>query len=393
MRTMIAWALLYLRHYAFRNSLIVLSLSLILFIPFGLQNIIEISQQKMIARAESSALMITANDGGTDELIEALYLKSGQGNSWLKMADLDSINNHNLGFAIPVLSGFEAQEFNILGTTIDYFSYRNLSFTYGRNFQNLGECVIGNQVANQLDLKIGDSLITTPKGFFDMAGVYPLKLRIVGILNLKNNPDDQGIFTDIKTSWIIMGLGHGHEDVQKISDPEVIISREENTVKTTQKIKLYQEITGANKNDFHFHGKEDELPIRSMFFVPNSDKDLAIIRARLTNKNSKFKALVPKMVVNRLLDKVFKFQQVFNTFYIWVLFASALTLAVIFMLLIKLRESQINTLYTLGASRFQVVGSLLSELLILLIASSILAFILYMISGNFANLFIDKIIL
>ena len=34
------------------------------------------------------------------------------------------------------------------------------------------------------------------------------------------------VFTDIKTNWIIMGLGHGHEDVTKTLDQSVILNKD-----------------------------------------------------------------------------------------------------------------------------------------------------------------------
>ena len=39
------------------------------------------------------------------------------------------------------------------------------------------------------------------------------KTVVVGVLPPTNTPDDDGIFVDIKTAWVIQGIGHGHEDV------------------------------------------------------------------------------------------------------------------------------------------------------------------------------------
>ena len=63
--------------------------------------------------------------------------------------------------------------------------------------------VIGADVAKQLSLKTGDSLISTPETVFDIAGIYPLKMNIVGVLKQSHTPDDRAVFVDLKTAWII----------------------------------------------------------------------------------------------------------------------------------------------------------------------------------------------
>ena len=42
--------------------------------------------------------------------------------------------------------------------------------------------VIGAEVADRLGIAAGDSLLSSPETVFDLAGVYPLKMRIVGVM-------------------------------------------------------------------------------------------------------------------------------------------------------------------------------------------------------------------
>ena len=41
---------------------------------------------------------------------------------------------------------------------------------------------------------------------------------MVGILAPTSTPDDEAVFVDIKTAWVISGIGHGHEDVVTAED-------------------------------------------------------------------------------------------------------------------------------------------------------------------------------
>ena len=48
-------------------------------------------------------------------------------------------------------------------------------------------------------------------GVFDLAGVYPLRMRVVGVLEPSHTPDDGAVFVDLKTTWSIQGLGQVHQ--------------------------------------------------------------------------------------------------------------------------------------------------------------------------------------
>ena len=144
---------------------------------------------------------------------------------------------------------------------MDYLDFRQLRIIQGRNLGFVGECVIGSQVAEKLDLIAGDSLISSPENFFDLAGVYPLKMQIVGVLEPSNTPDDQAIFIDLKSNWVIMGLGHGHQDLAKVYDPTLIMDRGQDSVTASAKLYIYNEINGKNLDSFHFHGDIGDYPL------------------------------------------------------------------------------------------------------------------------------------
>ena len=74
------------------------------------------------------------------------------------------------------------------------------------------------EVARELELRPGDSIISSPENAFDLAGVYPLKMKVTGILEKSHTSDDLAVFVDLKTAWVIQGLGHGHERAAR--DPD-----------------------------------------------------------------------------------------------------------------------------------------------------------------------------
>ena len=38
-------------------------------------------------------------------------------------------------------------------------------------------------------------------------------MKVVGVLSPVATPDDEAVFVDVKTAWVIAGLAHGHDDV------------------------------------------------------------------------------------------------------------------------------------------------------------------------------------
>ena len=77
-------------------------------------------------------------------------------------------------------------------------------------------------------------------------GVYPLKMTISGILRRNHTADDRAVFVDLKTAWVIEGLGHGHEDLKNSSDRSVILERTPDTITANAKLFQFTEITEEN---------------------------------------------------------------------------------------------------------------------------------------------------
>jgi putative ABC transport system permease protein len=253
--------------------------------------------------------------------------------------------------------------------------------------------MLGYSVAEELDLKTGDHIISSPESFFDFAGVYPLKMKITGILNPTNTPDDRAIFTDIKNTWIIMGIGHGHQDLADETDPTLVMDNKDGVVTATAKVFMYNEITEKNKDSFHFHGLQQDFPVSSMLFVPKDEKSLTILRGRFESGEIETQAVVPQLVVRNLLNSIFRIKQIFDGVFIAVGFATLLIFILIMTLTIRLRKDEINTLEIIGSSRFKVAEILGMEVAIMFIASLVFAFIMYLVSGYYVNTFIEKFII
>ena len=246
-------AIRYLLYHRIRTLILLGSIGLILYLPAGLQRLITESETQMMARADATPLIVGANGNSTDLVINTLYYEQTEIDP-LDLRTLDELDETGFGYSIPMVSLFKARDFPIIGTNLDYFYFRELSIREGRTLRYVGECVLGERVAEVLNLQPGDSLVSSPENFLDLAGIYPLEMKVVGILESSNTPDDLAIFTDLKTNWIIMGLGHGHQDLQSVYDPTLVLDRDSTNVTASAKLFIYNKIDGKDVGSFHFHG-------------------------------------------------------------------------------------------------------------------------------------------
>ena len=385
-------AIKYLLFYKSRTIVLVASIGLILFLPIGLQRLITESEEQMLFRADATPLIVGAKGSSTDLVINTLYFEQDDIEP-IKLQKIDELNNMDLGYAIPILSIFKARGFPIVGTDLDYFNFRKLTLRDGRKLQYVGECVLGIDVAEKLDLSVGDDLVSSPENFIDLAGIYPLKMKIVGVLDRMNTADDKAVFTDLKTNWIIMGLGHGHQDLQEIYDPTLVLKRDSTQVTASSKVFMYNEIDAKNLESFHFHGDTKDYPITSILFVPKDLKSSTILRGRFEADEIFGQITVPTSVVQKLLQTIFRIKRIFNMVFTLVGLATLIIMALIVILTLKLRKDELFTMFTIGSSKYKTTEIIGFELIIMVLLSGFMASILYVITGHFIQEFIQQFII
>ena len=126
-------------------------------------------------------------------------------------------------------------------------------------FAYIGVYVIGSHIALKLNLKIGDTLSSSPTNYFDFARTYSLNMLVTEILKENYSPDDQALFVGIKTHWVLMGIGHGHTELAKLNDPSLFLSKKNNVANA--KLKLNNQVNVCTREEFHFHGDMNSFPI------------------------------------------------------------------------------------------------------------------------------------
>lgn len=378
----IAWQ--YIRSNKIRTATLIACITLISFLPVSLQLLLEESERQLMSRAVSTPLVIGAKGSSLDLVMNSLYF-SDQVPELVSMEASERVMESDLALPIPVYVRFHARGNPIVGTTLDYFDFRGLKVAEGRNLAVLGDCVLGTRVAENLGLKPGDSMLSSPETLFDLAGVYPLKMKVVGVLQKSHTSDDLAVFVDIKTTWVIQGLGHGHQDVTKLTDPTLILKRSESNVAATAKLYHHTEITKKNIDSFHFHGNTSIYPITAVIAVPYDDKSGTILRGRYLSRNETLQIIKPKEVIDGLLQNIFRIKNVLDAVISVVALATVMAIILVFALSLRLRQREIETVFKLGCSRMTIARLVASEIFIIVFTSGVLCGVMIMVVNQISN--------
>ena len=202
----------YLSYHRAKTSIMVAALTITLFLPMALHVAVGYYENDLAARAESTPLLIGATGNRYDLVLKSLYF-SAETPAPVSMAILQDVRESGFADPIPLHIRFTASDKPLVGTSIDYFHFRQLRAQAGTLPLQLGDCVLGAQAAAELGLAPGDRLLSDQSSLYDIASIYPLRMQVTGVLAPSGTPDDHAIFADIKTTWIIEGIGHGHNDL------------------------------------------------------------------------------------------------------------------------------------------------------------------------------------
>ncbi|MBT8126479.1 MAG: ABC transporter permease [Gammaproteobacteria bacterium] len=373
-----------------RSVTLVACITLIAFLPFALQLLLAESQQLLQSRATSTPLLLGARGSALDLVMNSLYFDD-EVPERISMLAADEIADTGLGYAIPLYVRFLARNYPIVATSIDYFDFRGLAIADGRMFTLLGESVIGADVAEDYGLAPGDSIVSSPETLFDLAGIYPLKMTITGVLERSHTPDDRAVFVDLKTAWVIEGLGHGHEDLGKTNDSSVILKRTEDKVIANAKLLQYTQITTDNIDSFHFHGDASVYPVTAVLAVPHDAKSATLLRGRYLD-NTQYHIVRPTEVIEGLLESIFRIKTVIDSVIAIVGLATVLAIILVFALSVRLRQRELSTIFKLGCSRMTAVKLIAAEIAFIVLASSVISTGLLAIIGANAETLVRMLI-
>ncbi len=338
--------------------------ALALFLPLTTHWLIDAFDQAIKSRAKATPLVLGTKGSRFDLVLHSLYFHAPVDGTMTR-GDLTMIRTNkygkNLLYSIPIYRQFNVRKKPLVGTSLDYFTFRKLRIAEGEQMALLGDCVLGAKVAEELKLRPGSKVKTDSGNPFDLTDQYPLQLNVTGILTPNGTADDQAVFVDVKTAWIIPGIIHGHD---------------ENASNTTSKklLKTHLEITSNNIDSFHFDGEPDRSPLTAILPVPvpNDTKTKTLLLGHYQH-HDRLQAHKPLKVVADMMGMVMRVRDFLDANYAFVATTTALLLALVVVLSRRLRAKEMETMFLLGCSRGTLFALQAAELAIIFATATALA--------------------
>ncbi len=371
-------ALAHLRFHKGRSILLVIIFSILIAIPVLTELSSQIAEDHLLSRAKQTPLIYSAPGSQLDAALSALFFK-GEPTVPLTMNDYDQLLEMDLALPLPILRAGTASGFSVVATDLEYLAFRGLELKGGRSFVQLGDTVVGARVAEALSLTSGSQIATDNNRIFELAGSYPVRLNVVGVLQETGTADDFAVFVDLRTGWIAIGLGHGHQDLGTATDPSVILSRDDTTVVANAKLNEHIEFTEETRAGFHFHGAAENFPLSALMLAPYSDREAAFLQGRVADQFGDSRQIFrPLAVIEELLKDVFQIGAILQVMIAIVTTAAVLAVSMVVSLSLKMRKREFEIARQIGADRRAVPFQVLLELtLLIMVAAVICALVAY----------------
>lgn len=349
-----------------RSLILTVCLAITFFLPLAVHRLTDYYQRMMVTRAAETPLVVGPQGSPTDLVLATLFFK-GRTRDQLTMRPVRRLQQENRGVVIPLHLRYTAAGRPLVGASYEYFEFRRLRPARGALPQMLGDAVVGATVARELDLAPGDRLLSDQEmKTYDLRSAYPLSMRVTGVLKETGTADDLAVFTDIKTTWVIDGLGHGHADAASLDDPTLITGLTESHLQMSAAVATHNEITPEQLGQFHFHGDEDAFPVSAVIVLPRDEKAATIIRKRFDSAEG-LQIVSPSEVVREIMRVVLQVKQLFDATFVLVVVCVSLLVGLVALLTFRLRAREFATLGKIGFSRRRVLCLQLADLAILVL--------------------------
>ncbi len=371
MRDVLYLATRYLLHNRGTTLVLVGSVALILFVPAAMYVVVGGAADVLEERAARTPLVFGARGSAVDLTLATLYFTEPAVGP-TSYAEVEALREGGLAEVIPVHLRFSAEGARVVGTLPEYFGFRRLELAEGRRFAVLGEAVLGAAVAEALGVGVGGSVVSTPAGAFDVAGSFPLRMSVVGVLAPTATPDDEAVFVDLRTTWVLEGIAHGHDDVAE-SDTTTAESGDQTSLVANPSLLPYTEITPDNVDSFHFHGDPGTFPVDAAVVVPGNARSATLLRGRFEGGERPTQLVVPLTVVDQLVDTMFSVRDAILVLSAGLVAATIATAGLVFALSLRLRASELDSMRRIGVGRQRLRAILATELGAVLVAAALLA--------------------
>ena len=312
-------------------------------------------------------MVIGAKGSPLQLILSSVYhVDSPTGNISYKEAEKIS-NNRMVGSSIKLLYGDNHKGYRIVGTEKKFIDLYKSVFEEGKEWEKPFEVIVGSKVHKNLNIKIGDKLVSS-HGLRETGESHENQsFEVVGLLKPSSSVIDQLIITSPESVWDIHDT-HNHNDTNDNFENE-------------------------NKHDHehedeheHEHDEYDDKEITAMLIKFSSPMNI-IQFPRQINETTNLQAAVPSYEISRLF-KLFGFGiDTISYLAYLIIIVSGFSLFINLFNAMNERKYEMALIRTIGATRFQLSSMIILESLIL----TLLGFGLGLLFSRFGVMFVSSL--
>lgn len=319
--------------------LCIFSVALSVALYLGVTRLKRQAENSFMSTVSGVDLVVGARSGEMNLILYTLFHLGSPVNN-VRYESYEQIkNNPSVKWTIPISLGDSFRGHRVIGTNQDLFHFyqygekKKLSFAKGNAFRHLFEVVVGNEVAQKQQLKLGDSIHLTHGGGSESILEHDnIKFKIVGILKPTATPMDKAVFTSLEA---IEAIHLGWET----GAPE--------------NVPLQSEIQLAELRP---------EAITSFLLATKSKFQLLRLRHQIANfRGEPLSAIIPGLALSKLWSLLGDVEKSLLFISVCVLFVGIISIVVSLINTLQARKKEIAVLRAIGASPLQVAGLFLVE--------------------------------
>jgi putative ABC transport system permease protein len=325
------------------------------YLPVASWSVGRVLEDAMMARARSTPIVVGHKGDEVDLVLASLYFR-GEVHDAVPYGVVARLRERHDAAVVPLHTAHSAGGVPVVGTSLAYFEARGMQVARGRTPAVVGEVMAGAEAAVEAGLEVGNRLRSDQRNLYDLSGAYPSQLTVVGILAPTGGPDDEVLFADVKTSWLLDGRLHGHAEVTEAD----ALARDEDDLVASPALFVFTELDEKSLSSFHAHGSQASWPLTSVLVFPRSTLahdqvlgDMAVDEA--------LHAVRPVGVVRTVLGIVLRVQQLL---YAYLALQGVVTLALlgsVVLLSLRLRADEMALIQRMGGGRGTMIRVVLAE--------------------------------
>jgi len=321
----------------------ILTLSLSIALLLGIQQLKSSFRNQMDNNLGEIDLVIGAK-GSPLQLVLAsvLHLDNPTGNILYEEAQKLE-KNPMIKSAVPISYGDNYKGFRIVGTTVKFLSLYNSELQKGRHIKKSMEVVLGNFIAEKLNLSIGDTFLSSHGLIENTIDIHNEELTVVGILKPTQKVIDRLIVTNLESFWDI----HQHEEEEDHDHAEHHQDEERN--------------------------KDKEITSLLLTF---RNPSAILTLPRKINKQGNMQAVLPKYELDKLYEYIGIGFKVISWIAYLILVISGIAIFISLYKMVKERAFDLALLRTYGASNFQLINMVIYEGFTIVLFAFVIGFIL-----------------